>query len=375
MSYLSLGTIPEANTSSNETGDYSLSDKDEDFEGASEYSDDSASVRLSEDEETYTDSSVRSYSEDESDVSVHRSFTSRLTPFDNKSEFNEPRTSVQKRPMSTVKGIRPTNDHPLAFHSSLMKNENRSGPYLQRMFSPVDLESPKKNRSSLSSRSDIRSEREHFTSEDMKPIFQDIPSPISRNIDELVDAEKRQYEQAVLTHTERQEYQRLEVERRENELTIRQLRSEVNQLFYEYCDMQKQQTEELRMMEGMEQEYIQNLQVSELSQMRKEFCNQFEKRQRDILNQIEDKYEKPVNRMYSNTQAIARNMSRSLLGRIVFAVVWLMEFVWNWCKTEWARVSTMQHAQDDIAIDRVTSSKGKQGSKRRKGTRKSNRKR
>ncbi len=54
MSYLSLGTIPEANTSSNETGDYSLSDKDEDFEGASEYSDDSASVRLSEDEETYT---------------------------------------------------------------------------------------------------------------------------------------------------------------------------------------------------------------------------------------------------------------------------------------------------------------------------------
>ena len=72
------------------------------------------------------------------------------------------------------------------------------------------------------------------------------------------------------------------------------------------------------MMEGMEQEYIQNLQVSELSQMRKveesgrfhfqEFCNQFEKRQRDILNQIEDKYEKPVNRMYSNTQAIARNM-------------------------------------------------------------------
>ena len=28
------------------------------------------------------DSSVRSYSEDESDVSVHRSFTSRLTPFD-----------------------------------------------------------------------------------------------------------------------------------------------------------------------------------------------------------------------------------------------------------------------------------------------------
>ncbi len=88
--------------------------------------------------------------------------------------------------MSTVKGIRPTNDHPLAFHSSLMKNENRSGPYLQRMFSPVDLESPKKNRSSLSSRSDIRSEREHFTSEDMKPIFQDIPSPISRNIDELV---------------------------------------------------------------------------------------------------------------------------------------------------------------------------------------------
>lgn len=69
------------------------------------------------------------------------------------------------------------------------------------------------------------------------------------------DAEKRQYEQAVLTQTERQEYQRMEVERRENELTIRQLvstketvnsqRSEVSQLFYEYCDMQKQQTEEL----------------------------------------------------------------------------------------------------------------------------------
>lgn len=81
------------------------------------------------------------------------------------------------------------------------------------------------------------------------------------------------------------------------------------------------------MMEGMEQEYIQNLQVPELSKMRKvkmreedeeqEFCNQFEKRQRDILSQIEDKYEKPVNRMYSNTQAIARNMVREANGEMM----------------------------------------------------------
>ena len=54
MSYLSLGTIPEANTSSNGTSEYSLSEKDEDFEGTSDYSDLTASMRLTEDEETYT---------------------------------------------------------------------------------------------------------------------------------------------------------------------------------------------------------------------------------------------------------------------------------------------------------------------------------
>ena len=84
--------------------------------------------------------------------------------------------------MAAMKGILSTNDPSLGFHSSLMKKDNRSSPYLQRMFSPVDLESPKNNRSTLSS----RSERERLPSEDVKPVFQDIPSPISRNIDELV---------------------------------------------------------------------------------------------------------------------------------------------------------------------------------------------
>lgn len=85
-----------------------------------------------------------------------------------------------------MKGIGPTSDPPFAFHPSLLKTENRNSTYRQRMFPPTELESPKNSRNLRPPRGDVRSDREHFAPEDLKPAFQDIPSPISRNIDELV---------------------------------------------------------------------------------------------------------------------------------------------------------------------------------------------
>ena len=85
-----------------------------------------------------------------------------------------------------MKGIGPTSDPPFAFHPSLLKTENRSSTYRQRMFPPAELESPKNSRNLHPPRGDVHSDREHFTPEDLKLAFQDITSPISRNIDELV---------------------------------------------------------------------------------------------------------------------------------------------------------------------------------------------
>ncbi|KAK8801736.1 hypothetical protein WA588_006021, partial [Blastocystis sp. NMH] len=367
-----LRTIPEVNTSSVECISDSSSEREYMTDGSEDtgYSDGSNSTKLSETSDTMNETTSSDYDGSQQSVSKDKDTYTFLPPpeyrnVDSKQRSNPqkrlPQTAIKRKPLTPITvstgGIPAAqqppdySSSPFVFHSSPLSADART-------LSSFKHYSPSKEFGSNQG----EEAPEYFadrgvSSTSRKTVSPDIPSPIANTIDELTRAEKRQYEQSILTTSEQQEYHRLELEYRDNEEIIRTLRSTVNDLFFQYSDMKKQQIEDLHRIEHRDHNSLQNLSVPELTQTRKEFCEQFEKRQRDILSQIDDKYEKPVTKMYNDTLAIVMNMSRSLLGRILFAVVWLMEFIWNWIKREWSHLPSMKTTASEVQVEHMSGSK------------------
>lgn len=186
----------------------------------------------------------------------------------------------------------------------------------------------------------------------MSPEFADIPSPISHNIDEITNAERR-FSDLALSQTELEEYNRLSDEYNRNEQTIPLLKEEVYQMYCEYAEMMKQQIGELHAMQEKEELFVENYEVKQLADMKRKYIAAAETRQTAILSQIEEKYQKPVEKMAKDTRSIVQNMNRSVLGKVIFAIVWILELVWNWLREEWAKVNSNMEEEKSGSEERV----------------------
>lgn len=42
-----------------------------------------------------------------------------------------------------------------------------------------------------------------------------------------------------------------------------------------------------------------------------------------------------------------------MLGKVIFAIVWILELVWNWLREEWARVNSNMEEEKSGSEERV----------------------
>ena len=63
-----------------------------------------------------------------------------------------------------------------------------------------------------------------------------------------------------------------------------------------------------------------------------------------------------------------------MLGQILFAVVWILELVWNWMKAEWAKVNFNIQQERSVVDERSTDTKRRKEKRVKSGKRQRSRK-
>ena len=44
--------------------------------------------------------------------------------------------------------------------------------------------------------------------------------------------------------------------------------------------------------------------------------------------------------------------NRSILGKIIFTIVWIIEYIWNWAKDEWTKIMTTEKEEEEPVFQR-----------------------